>query len=568
MTDALRIDYNVPAKLRDGTTLYANVFRPAEPGKYPIALTRTPYGKDYMTGFPYMDIVRLAKSGYIVIVQDVRGRGASEGVFQLFVNEAEDGYDSVEWAANLDSANGKVGMWGFSYMSYTQWAAALMNPPSLKAIAPTFTLADFTNGVYWRGGALELGLIVHLLINSLGMEDLFKKYAGDPSRLSSAINTFVEEVDKIPYGGLNAFDLKELDVIQHTGIGVETLNFLLDNYLGEIFSSYPYNLKKKLADVKIPALNIAGWNDIFLQDTIDCFNIHQQNGSPSQLLIGPWSHLNYSSTIGEMDYGMSAPITFINKEYDHVALIQRWFDRWLKNDNGSLHNELPVKVFIGGENSWIEEDQWPPQAMHPTPFYMHESGMLSTHIPEESGARKSYEYDPQDPFPTHGGSILMHPYFISGPRDQRLLHAREDMLYFQTDILDETVRVIGPIEVKIWASSSAVDTDFVATLLDIHPDGKVFNLTDGIIRAKFRESNQPQWIKPGEIYPYAIDLWSIGHAFLKGHRIALRITSSNFPRWDRNLNNDGKPKKPRVASQTIYMDAGYPSRVLLPVIPE
>jgi putative CocE/NonD family hydrolase len=215
MINSIKIDYNVPGKMRDGTTLFANIFRPTAPGKYPVLLTRTPYGKDFMTGFPYMDIVRLAKSGYIVVVQDVRGRGASEGAFELFINESEDGYDAVEWAAGLEDTNGTVGMWGFSYLSFTQWAAALLNPPSLKAIAPTFTPTDFMNGVYWRGGALELGLSVHLLINSLGMEDVFKKNAADPAKLGPAINTFVEEVDRIPFGGVDSFDLSKIETFKY-----------------------------------------------------------------------------------------------------------------------------------------------------------------------------------------------------------------------------------------------------------------------------------------------------------------------------------------------------------------
>jgi len=567
MVNPIKIEYDVPCKLSDGVTLNANILRPAEAGTYPVALPRTPYGKDYMTGFPYLDIVRLAKCGYIVVVQDVRGRGSSEGAWELFINESQDGYDAVEWAAGLKGSNGKVGMWGFSYLAYTQWAAALMNPPSLKAIAPTFTPTDFTNGVCWRGGALELGLTVHLLINSLGLEDVFKKFAADPAKLGAAINSFVEEVDRIPFGGLDSLDLTKLDTIQNTGVGVDYVQFLLDNYLDDKFSTFPYSLKERLAEVSIPSLNIAGWNDIFLQDTIDSFTSQHEGGHKTKLLVGPWAHLNFSSTIGEVDYGMAGSMTFINKEYDHVALIQKWFDCWLKGKENGFDLEPPVKVFIGGENTWITDTQWPLKGTTLTPYYLQPDGGLSPEKPADEVSTDFYQYDPLNPVPTHGGAVLMHPYFIPGPREQQLVNIREDMLIYTTDQLAENLRVVGPVEVKLWASTSAVDTDFVATLMDVHPDGKVLNITDGIIRAKYRNGSKPKLLQPREIYEVTIDLWSVGHTFLKGHKLSLRITSSNFPRWDRNLNNNGTSKDSVIATQTVYLDAQHPSRIIVPVIP-
>jgi uncharacterized protein len=565
MVNALHIDYDVLARMRDGTALVANIFRPDDSVKYPVALARTPYGKDYMTGFPYLDIIRLAKCGYIVIVQDVRGRGGSEGTFEPFINEGKDGYDSVEWAAGLEGSSGNVGMWGFSYLSYTQWAAALMNPPSLKCITPTFTPTDFTNGVYWRGGAFELGLIVHLLINSLGMEDIFKKFAADPAKLGPAISTFVEEVDRIPFGGVNSLDLTKIDTFENTGIGAEYVKFLLDNYLDERFSKFPYALKKRLAEVKIPSLNIAGWNDIFLQDTIDSFTAQHAAGHQTKLLIGPWAHLNFSGTVGENEYGMAASMSFINKEYDHVALIQKWFDHWLGNQDNRFKKEPPVMYFVSGENIWHTDTQWPPKDITLTSYYLQPYGGLSIDRPSKQGQSAGYKYNPANPLHTHGGAILMHPYFITGPRDQQFINTRDDLLVFTTAVLTDNLHLVGPVQVRLWISTSAVDTDFIATLLDVHPDGKTFNLTDGIIRAKFRNGNQPELLSPSEIYELTIDLWSVGHAFLKGHKLALRVTSSNFPRWDRNLNNDGTSSELVTAEQTIYMDTQHPSHILLPV---
>jgi uncharacterized protein len=565
MIDALKIKYNVPCQLRDGTTLMANVFYPDTDGEFPVLLTRTPYGKDFMTGFPYMDVIRLAKSGYIVVLQDVRGRGESGGEWELFINETKDGYDAVQWAAGLSGSNGNVGMWGFSYLAYTQWAAALMNPPALKAIAPTFTPLDFTNGVFWRGGALELGIMAHLLINSLGMEDIFKKFASQPEKLGSALNTFVHEIDHIPFGGLDAYDLRKLETFSNTGIGQEYLITLLENYLQPEFTGFPLSLKNRIALVDIPSLNIAGWNDIFLQDTIDAFNIQHKQGKPAKLIIGPWSHLNYSNTIGELDYGMAANTAFINMEYDHVALLQKWFNYWLNGDQNGIMDEPPVKAFIGGKNHWIAADQWPPKDARPVEWYIQSDKKLSQKKPDQSNETTQFSYDPTDPFPTHGGSIFMHPYFIPGPRDQQLLNTREDCLVFSSEPLTHSLTVTGPVSVDLFAASSTVDTDFIVALLDIHPDGKSYNITDGIVRASYRDGIPPQHLTSSEPVQFAIDLWSAGHTFLPGHRLALRITSSNFPRWDRNLNNGGKSVQPVVANQTIFMGTDHPSHICLSI---
>jgi putative CocE/NonD family hydrolase len=343
------------------------------------------------------------------------------------------------------------------------------------------------------------------------------------------------------------------------------MQFLLDKYLDDQFTEFPYNLKQRLSEVSIPSLNIAGWNDIFLQDTIDSFTSQQEQGNPSKLLIGPWAHLNFSGTIGEVDYGMAGSMSFINKEYDHVALLQKWFDRWLKDEENGIDKEPPVKYFIGGENTWHTDSQWPPTGVKPTPYYFHEKNHLSPEKPSQEGSKVSYSYDPRDPVPTHGGAVLMHPYFISGPRNQQLINKRDDLLVFSTQELGKDLRLVGPVKVNLWASTSGVDTDFVATLLDICPDNKALNITDGIIRAKYCNGNEPVFLSPGEVYAFTIDLWSVGYTFKQGHKMALRITSSNFPRWDRNLNNGGASFEPVVAEQTIYLDAEYPSRIILPI---
>ncbi len=574
MPDHLRIDYNVPMHTRDGITLYANIFRPADEGKYPVALTRTPYGKDFMTGFPYLDVVRLARCGYIVIIQDVRGRGDSEGGWQIFANEGVDGYDAVEWAAALDGSDGNVGMWGFSYLSFTQWSAALQKPPHLKAIIPTFSPTNFSNGIFWRGGALELGMIVHLLINSLGMETLIKRFANQPEKIQKALRDFVAEVDRLPKDGFENLPVDRLDAFVNTGLDLDLINELVKQPLAEKFNQLPFSLNDVISRIEIPSYSIAGWNDIFLQNSIDCFCSLQNQAGPEKkhlhkLLIGPWSHLNYTGTVGEMDYGMAASMSYIDAGFDHVGLIQRWFDHWLKGIPNDVENDPPVKFFIGGENVWMSENQWPPAKMIHIPYYLRSENGLSMQAPRHAESAHTFKYDPRDPSPTLGGTILMHPVFIPGPRDQRVKDTRTDILRFQCPVLDKGLRLAGPVKLYFWASSSACDTDFTASLLDVYPDGRVFNLSEGIIRARLRNGRQPDYLQPDTPYEFTIDLWSIAHVFSSGHRIRLDISSSNFPRWDRNLNTgpEALPDAFQVAEQRILHDPRHPSRLVLPILP-
>ncbi|MBI9043753.1 MAG: CocE/NonD family hydrolase [Anaerolineaceae bacterium] len=568
MTVSLKVEFDVPAEMRDGTILRANIFRPDDESEYPIALTRTPYGKDYMTGFPFMDLVRLAQAGFIVIAQDVRGRGKSDGEWELFTHEAEDGYDTVEWAAALHGSNGNVGMWGFSYLGFTQWTAATLQPPHLKAIMPAFTWSDTRNGMFWRGGALELGLLVHLMLPSLGLETIFKRHAQNPEELGKAITTFIHENDHLKDSGFLSLPLDTLKPIVNTQLGVEYLADLIANPNDEKFSAMPYSITQEYKKMQIPAFNIAGWNDIFSQDTIRNYTEQLKAADPdnppaSKLIIGPWAHLNYSNVIGEADYGMTGSMTFIDGQYDHVALTARWFDYWLKGKENGILDEPPIKVFLSGKNTWVHENEWPPTRTIFTPLYLHKGASLSIQMPKDDEPSIGYSYDSANPTPTWGGAVLMHPVFVPGVKDQRGIEHRNDILSFTSQPLTEDLQVMGPVEVKLWASSSAPETDFVARLIDVHPDGYAHNLTDGIIRTP------PQY--PGKVMELNIDLWSVGHVFETGHSLRLDIASANFPRWDRNPNT-GKPfgqsADLQIAEQTIYIEAQYPSHIILPVIPK
>lgn len=571
MTNNITVEFDVCAEMRDGTNLYANVFRPADDKKYPIAIARTPYCKDLMTSFPLMDLVRLAQGGYIVVVQDVRGRYKSEGEWIPHIFEFDDGYDSVEWSAQLPGSNGNVGMWGFSYLGFTQWAAAVQSPPHLKALMPMFTWASARDGLYWRGGALELGLLVHLWLNSFGLDILLKRYADSPNDTAKAIGEYIRLIDNLPEQGFNSQTHTPLQDLINLGLGEEHIRDLLNNPNGEKYNSQPFSIASDDALPQVPAYHIGGWYDIFSQGTIDNFIKHSRsNGSQkSKLLVGPWSHLNLSNLIGEKDFGMTSQMSFIDGQFDLVGLTVRWFDYWLKDIDNGIVDEPPVNIFVSGKNKWVKAEQWPLKGTKQIYYYLRANGELSTNLPTEETTADTFAYDPNDPVSTYGGSLLMHPVYIPGVRNQEQIEICEDVLNYTSEPLTDDLQVIGRVVVHLWASSSAADTDFVARLVDIDPQGFAHNLSDGIIRTRYSHSGSDKQINLSEPAQISIDLWSIAHVFKAGHSIRLDITSSNYPRWDRNPNKGQKidlDGEFEIAQQTIYHDQHHPSTVILPIV--
>ena len=571
----VHIAFNVPARMRDGTVLLANVFTPAGNGPFPVALSRTPYSKDLVTSFPYLDPVRLAQSGFIVVVQDVRGRYTSAGDWALFANEAEDGYDTVEWAATLPGASGDVGMWGISYLGYCQWAAASMAPPHLKAIMPALTWSDARQGMFWRGGALELGMLAQLLLSSLGWDVLHKrlKQASEGS-IAQFFDSFVRTVDGLPVDGYASLPLRDFGPLKRLELGCDLLDDLVGHPCGTKFGSFPYSVSQMARNTQVPAYNIGGWYDPFLKGTLDNYNLQGAaigTASPSapKLLVGPWSHLNYSNVVGEVDFGARGQMALMPGDVDMVELTRRWFDACLKGDDNGIHDEPPVKLFVMGANAWREEWEWPLTRTRYTPYYLQPDGELSTAVPPSGGSPDTYVYHPAHPAPCTGGSTLLAPLYCPGARDQRAVEARSDVLSYTTRVLPDPIEVTGPVTVQLWAATSARDTDFVARLADVHPDGRSICLTDGILRASF---HQPDCYSPAESdcpCRLEIDLWATSNVFLPGHRIRLDVTSSCFPRWDRNPNTGeafGVSETLLPARQLIFHDADHPSHVMLPIV--
>jgi putative CocE/NonD family hydrolase len=288
-------------------------------------------------------------------------------------------------------------------------------------------------------------------------------------------------------------------------------------------------------------------------------------------LIGPWTHLSQGGSVGERNFGFGASAGLMNLQMDLGSMQLRWFDHWLKGVDTGMMNEPPVRIFVMGANVWRDEQEWPLARAQNTPWYLHEGGTLSLEEPGTE-APDRYDYDPANPVPALGGATLMAPEYPAGPYDQRLIEARPDVLVYRSAPLHRDTEVTGPITVHLWACSSAPDTDFVARLVDIAPDGTSYNLTDGIVRARYREfchGEQPSLVEPGRPYEFVIDLWATSNVFKGGHRIGLQVTSSNFPRWDRNPNTGhpfGADAELQVAHQEILHDRDHPSHVILPMV--
>src|SRR5215813_2766257 len=481
------VDLDIEVPMRDGTRLRANVYRPQDEGQYPVLLTRLPYGKDLPIGSGVLDPVQAARRGYSVIVQDTRGRFMSEGEWRPFESEAQDGYDTIEWAARQPFSDGQVGTFGGSYFGFTQWAAATQQPKALKAMVPYITWADPLNGFAYRGGALELGTAAQWGL-MMGLDTLVKKHRGDPRALGAAISALVGELDKLGASGYSELPLSEFGPLKRQPVSpmfFERLSMPVDRA-----SMDPVNLLGKHARVDVPTLNVGGWYDVFLADTIIHFTEMHRLGRPAKLLIGPWTHVGRGDPIGDLAFGFGSQLSFINLQYDFGRLQLRWFDHWLKGVDTGMLAEPPIQLFVMGANRWRYEQEWPLARAVNTLFYLRAGGALGQELPSSEEPPDRYVYDPASPVPTHGGALLLVPEYPPGAFDQREIELRPDVLTFTTDALPEDTEVTGPVSVHLWACTSAPDTDFVARLVDVYPDGRAYNLTDGIIRARYRTGSE------------------------------------------------------------------------------
>jgi len=578
---SIRVDCDLPVEMRDGTVLATDVYRPEGEGRWPVLLQRTPYDKGRGTlALLQTDTFRAVARGYAVVIQDCRGRYASDGEFAPFHQEVADGYDTVEWCARQPWADGGVGMYGTSYVGAVQWLAAVEAPPSLRCIVPTFTASDYYEGWTYQGGAFQWGFMCNWVLPYLASADLLRgrdrgtvsgtDFAAWRDRLTAAVDGMDESVRTLPLG--------DLPVPPETS--PYFAEWLAHPSRDDFWRSC--SIEGRYDRVRVPALNVGGWYDIFLGGTLRNFTGVSTSGATAEardggrLLVGPWTHTTPPlAQSGAVDFGLGAGQGPSPLSLDVDGEYLRFFDLWLKGIDDGLATEPPVRLFVMGEGVWRGEERWPLERARPTDFFLYGNGRaggaLSTDPPGDDRP-DVYLSDPAHPVPTVGGQLCCYPAKLPpGAFDQRKVAVRPDVLLFATAPLAADTEVTGPVQLALWAATTAPDTDFTAKLVDIFPDGHARNLTDGILRARYRlGTDAPRPIVPGEPHEYAIDLWATSNLFRAGHRIGLEVASSNFPRFDRNPQTGraiGTDSELRPAMQTVFHDREHPSRLVLPIVP-
>lgn len=564
--EQVTVERGVQAAMRDGVVLRADIYRPKQAGRFPVLLQRTPYNKSGEAGFGY----RAAASGYVVVIQDVRGRYTSDGEWRPFQHESQDGYDTVEWAASLPYSNGKVGMFGGSYVGATQMLAAIAHPPHLAGICPVVTASNYHNGWTYQGGAFEQWFN-ESWTSGLAQDTL--------NRLIEEDTNAMKGVWKLPLAGYPLFNAPggSLKLDSPNELAPYFLDWLAHPNYDEYWKRW--SIEAHYPDIKVPALTVAAWYDIFQGGSLrNYLGILAKGGSEEarrgqRLLVTIGGHAGSGRKIGDVDFGPAAA------EYDQDQVTLQWYD-YLFKGAANQFGKKPVRIFVMGANQWRDEDGWPLKRARETKYFLHSStgansvrgdGSLSTVVPH-SEPLDHYVYDPSNPVPTIGGPLCCDGRHLpAGPRDQRPDESREDVLVYSTEPFSKDLEVTGPVSVELYAKSSAVDTDFTAKVVDVWPNGFAQNLTEGIIRARYRDSEEtPELMNPGQVYKFTIDLWSTSNVFRSGHRLRLEISSSNFPRFDRNLNTGREAEfESRFvsASNTIYHDAEHPSAVVVPRVP-
>jgi putative CocE/NonD family hydrolase len=537
---------NVWIPMRDGVRLSANVFLPADRARVPAIVERTPYGKG-------LDITSLYQAfvdrGYAVVAQDVRGRYESEGVFEPLEQEPNDGDDTLNWIARQPWSDGKIGMIGGSYRGIVQWKAALLGNPHLKAIFPIVSgWDDYRDRFYSEGGAMKLGPRLEWMAENLkvpGYQPVFGTYVLHlPLRTSDVAATG-----------------------RPSRMFQEALNHpAFDSFWRAI------SVRERIRTIRTPVFAVGGWYDNFVESDLEAYSTLHKASGLNRVIVGPWPH-SMSYKFQDVDFGPDSQIPV-------RALQLAWFDHWLMGKDEPLLSGPPLRIFVMGSDKWREESEWPPPEARPHAFYLESGGRANTlqgdgalmDKPVERSARDRFVFDPRDPAPTRGGAVCCNPRVLPwGPMDQRPVERRKDVLVYTTRPLESDLETIGPVQVILYAATSAKDTDFTAKLVDVFPDGNARNLTDGILRLRYRGGlDKTQLAKPGEVYKISIDAGVTANVFLKGHRIRVEISSSNFPRFDRNPNTGGRiadETKPVAATQTVYHDHGHPSQLVLLVMP-
>ncbi|HEX4487004.1 MAG TPA: CocE/NonD family hydrolase [Terriglobales bacterium] len=540
---------NQAVTMRDGTILRADVYRPKAEGKFPVLITRTPYDKQDERE----TCALAAERGYVAIAQDVRGRYQSDGEWYPFKYESADGYDTVEWAAALPYSNGKVGMFGSSYVGATQLLTAIAHPPHLAGIFPGETASNYHDGWAYQGGAFEQWMN-ESWTSRLAFETVHRRFEKQTDAMKWA--------NKLP---LASFP------VQIPAPQQDLAPYFFDWLAHPSFDDYwkQWSIEDHLEQINVPVYHVGDWYDIFLRGTLrDYTGLLTRGGSEAarkgqRLLIGVGGHSGGGPKIGELDFGPQLKI-------EEDELILSWYDSLFKNLPNGVEQQKPVKLFVMGKNVWREENEWPLARAKSTRYFLQSNHVLAV---EAATGKDEFTYDPANPVPTHGGPLCCDKDHLQpGPRDQQEIEERKDVLVYTTPAFEKDFEVTGPVSLELFVSSSAVDTDFTGKLVDVWPNGYAQNLTEGILRMRYRSSQEkPELIKPGTVYPITIDLIATSNVFLAGHKLRLEISSSNFPRFDRNLNTgEEQAHATRMvkAINTAWHDQHHPSALVLPVVPE
>jgi putative CocE/NonD family hydrolase len=548
----MKIEFGVRIKMRDGVELSADVYRPDAPGKFPTILRRTPYVKATGGARAIENLRHYVSRGYVFVSEDVRGRGDSDGTFVPYRTDGVDGYDTIEWCAAQAWSDGKVGTYGGSYEGVNQWLAAVQQPPHLATmvalVSPSDPFVESPTGI---------------------------PIPQDISWYFFTAGHVLQNIDAVDWNRVYEH-LPLVDLDEVAGRRDQNWKDLFDHPTLDAWWE-PLRYQNKYERVRVPVLHISGWYDDEQVGTpLNYIGMTTKGATPEirknqKLLMGAWPHaVDSTSKLGDVDFGASDII-------DMPAYVLRWYDHWLKGKDTAIMTEPPVRIFVMGSNEWVNENEWPMARTQSTNYYVHSSGrantlsgdgVLSTAEPSAEPA-DSYRYDPKNATP-----FITAPSFaqIGGPDDYRSVEARDDVLVYSSEPMKRDTEVCGPIRAEVWAASSATDTDFMVKLIDVWTDGYAERLSDGMVRARYREGMESaSLIEPGKIYRYSVDVWNTCETFKVGHRIRVEIASSAVPKFDRNPNTGeplGRTTTMKIADQKIFHDREHPTHLILPIVPE
>jgi putative CocE/NonD family hydrolase len=580
---SVTVEKAVMMPMRDGTRLAADLYRPEADGRFPALVERTPYNREESVILRTRTPQFFAERGFVVVVQDVRGRFGSEGSWYPFIDDGSgrnrDGYDTIQWVASQPWCNGKVATTGGSYSGQTQMLLAPTRPPALVCGFVREAASDLARQWCYRGGAFEWGFNLDWCMRH-GIPSLRRQ----ADQLAKVAGIAADRFDMLPLG--------------QSPLLADTFGWLRDILAHPEDGSFwrPFNFERVYDQIEVPIYHMAGWFDIFLDGSLRNF-MGLAEGARSnaarkaqKLIIGPWTHgptvhdPEFARYVGDMDFGESAVLDF-------NAEMLRWYDFWLNGVATGVMDEPPVRFFLMGANEWRSADRWPPPNTTKRRFYLRgghsgsahslNDGRLTNDPPERDEDPDRYIYDPAKPVPTVGGNTLYcgprrggsgeeNPDFAAtaGPRDQRSVEPL--CLTYSSGPLATPLDVVGSVRLTLFASSNGPDTDFTAKLCDVFPDGRSILVADGILRCRYRKSRiKPRPMKKGKVYPMTVDLWPTAWRFGVGHRLRVAVTSSNFPRFDRNLNTGKDPidsAEMRVAENAVYHDDERPSHLIVRVL--